>query len=230
MAGPKKIKPAKKKASDQRVGRNQKKPTREKIIDAAVKVFADYPYYAASIRMIGKAAEIDHPLINYYFPTKATLFEEVIKHVTDEYYQANITWFEGLEEQNPERGLSLYIDRFFDFAVKHPKALRIVALNLVQAGDREEIPGYRRIREFFTNTKESFKNAIPLQESFRDIEMFTISFNTLAINYLGAGPHYAKLLGFEPGSGQYFSWVKQTMMFVFLPQLKQIISEKQHTR
>ena len=223
MSGPKKIKPAKKKASDQRAGGSQKKSTREKIINAAVKVFADYPYYAASIRMIGKEAEIDHPLVSYYFPTKALLFEEVIKHVTEEYYQANITWFEGLEEQTPERGLSLYIDRFFDFAVKHPKALRIVALNLVQAEGHDVIPGYDRVRNFFAKTKQTFKKAIPLQGTADDIEMFTHSFNTLAINYLGASTYYAGILGLAPGSRQYLEWVKKTMIFVFLPPLKQII-------
>ena len=223
MSGPKKIKPAKKKTSDQRAGGSQKKPTREKILEAAIKMFSDYPYYAASIRMIGKEAEIDHPLVSYYFPTKALLFEEVIKHVTEEYYQANITWFEGLEEQTPERGLSLYIDRFFDFAVKHPKALRIVALNLVQAEGHDVIPGYDRVRNFFAKTKQTFKKAIPLQGTADDIEMFTHSFNTLAINYLGASTYYAGILGLAPGSRQYLEWVKKTMIFVFLPPLKQII-------
>ncbi len=223
MSGPKKIKPAKKKTSDQRAGGSQKKPTREKILEAAIKMFSDYPYYAASIRMIGKEAEIDHPLVSYYFPTKALLFEEVIKHVTEEYYQANITWFEGLEEQTPERGLSLYIDRFFDFAVKHPKALRIVALNLVQAEGHDVIPGYERVRNFFAKTKQTFKKAIPLQGTADDIEMFTHSFNTLAINYLGASTYYAGILGLAPGSRQYLEWVKKTMIFVFLPPLKQII-------
>ncbi|MCD6585490.1 MAG: TetR/AcrR family transcriptional regulator [Desulfobacteraceae bacterium] len=223
MATPKKNKSNKTKPPHSKTSERQKKPTRNKIIDAAVKVFADYPYYAASIRMIGKSAKIDHPLINYYFPTKATLFEEVVKHVTDEYYQANITWFEGLEKLGPESGFSLYIDRFFNFAAKHPSALRIVALNLVQAEEHDEIPGYERVRNFFEQTKQTFKNAIPMQGIADDIEMFTHSFNTLAINYLGASTYYAGILGLKPGSRQYLKWVKKTMMFVLLPQLKQII-------
>lgn len=55
--------------------------------------------------MIGKAAGIDHPLVNYYFPTKAVLFEEVIKQVTDEYYQADLSWFDGLDKLAPRLGL-----------------------------------------------------------------------------------------------------------------------------
>jgi AcrR family transcriptional regulator len=212
MAHPEKAFPAK------------KKPTREKILEGAIHVFSNYPYYAASIRMIGKSAGIDHPLVNYYFPTKAALFEEMIEHVTDEYYLANISWFDGLEKLDPETGLGLYIDRFFDFAVNHPGALRIVALNLVQSEEHDVIPGYERVRDFFAKTKQTFKNAIPMLGTAGDIEMFINSFNTLAINYLGAGPYYAGILGLKPGSRQYLKWVKETMMFVFLPQLKQIIS------
>ena len=204
------------------------KPTRDKIIQAAIQVFSDYPYNAASIRMIGKAASIDHPLISYYFPNKASLFEEVLKTVTEEYYQANTTWFDGLEKLDPESGLSFYLDRFFEFALSHPKALRIIALNLVQAEEAEIIPGYQHIQTFFSKTTGTFIKTIPLQGIKRDIEFFTHSFNTLAINYLSAGTYYASILGFKPGSSDYLKWVKDSLMFLFLPRLKIIIgSEKQ---
>ena len=203
---------------------SHKKPTREKIIEAATQVFAGYPYHSASIRMIGKAAEIDHPLVNYYFPSKAALFEAVIDDVADEYYRANMAWFEGLEKMNPKAGLDLYLDRFFDFALKHPSAFKIIALNLVQAEDHDVIPGYERIRDFFAKTKQNFKDAIPMRGTDDDIDMFLNSFNTLAINYLAAGTYYASILGIAPGSRQYLKWVKKTMMFMLLPRLKHIIS------
>jgi len=202
---------------------SKKNLTQEKILKGAIHVFSNYPYYTASIRMIGKAAEVEHPLVNYYFPTKAALFEAVIKHVTDKYYQANISWFDGLEKLNPETGFGLYMDRFFDFAVKHPSALRIIALNLVQPEEHDVIPGYERVRDFFANTKQNFINAIPMRGTAGDIEMFLNSFNTLVINYLGAESYYASILGIKPGSRQYLKWVKKTMMFVLLPQLKKII-------
>jgi AcrR family transcriptional regulator len=224
MPSPQKTNPPKKRPSIPKKKGQHKKPTREKILAAATQVFAEYPYHTASIRMIGKAAGIEHPLVNYYFPSKAALFEEVIQHATDEYYRANITWFEGLEKLDPETGLGLYLDRFFDFAVKHPSALRIIALNLVQAEEHDVIPGYERIRDFFAKTKQNFIDTIPMRVTDGDIEMFLHSFNTLAVNYLTAGPYYASILGIEPGSRQYLKWVRKTMLFVLLPRLRQIIS------
>ncbi len=54
--------------------KGKKKETRDKILNAASQIFASYPYHTASIRMIGKQAEIEHPLISYYFASKADLF------------------------------------------------------------------------------------------------------------------------------------------------------------
>ncbi len=82
----------------------QKKATRLKILKAARKVFAQYAYHAASIRMIGKEAGIDHPLISYYFPSKAKLFEAVLADIVQEWNTANQDWIEGLDQMHPEAG------------------------------------------------------------------------------------------------------------------------------
>ena len=96
---------------DDKFGSEKKNPksekTRHKILGAACKVFAKHPYNSASIRMVGKEGGFDHPLITYYFPTKADLFEAVVAEVCEEFYQANISWFEGLEGLPPRQGLSL---------------------------------------------------------------------------------------------------------------------------
>jgi AcrR family transcriptional regulator len=206
--------------------RTLKKNTREKILEAAKIVFAKYPYYAASIRMIGKAAGLDHPLISYYFPTKADLFEAVLEDIVEQYYQANITWFAGLEKLSPSDGLSLYIDRLFEFALNHPEALRIIAINLIQAEESEIIPGYQRIQDLYAKTSLTFKNAVPLRATTNEIEMFTQSFNTLVINFLGAGIYYAGILDLDPRSFDYLKWVKETLMFLLLPRLRRLTAEE----
>lgn len=215
--------PAPKQPPGQRSGKKGKTDTREAILQAAAKVFSDHPYSAASIRMIGKEAKIEHPLINYYFPTKAALFEAVLEAAADEYYRANRSWFQGLEGLDPETALSLYLDRFLDFAMKHPKPLRIIALNLVQPEETGIIPGYQRIQLLFTKMTQTFMTAAQLQGSKSRIEMLTTNFNTLAINYLGAGTYYAGILGLDPGSPEYVEWVKESLTFMVLPRLKQLL-------
>jgi AcrR family transcriptional regulator len=203
--------------------RNKKAATREKILEAAKKVFSERPYSAASIRMVGSSAEIDHPLISYYFPTKADLFEAVLEEIAETYYQANTAWFEGLEQLSASRGLSLYLDRMIDFTSKHPETLRIIALNLVQPEDSEIIPGYRQMQRLITRNTETLRKVVALRSSTRAIRMFMESFNALVINYLGAASYYAGILGIDPRGPAYRRWVKETLQLLFLPRLIELI-------
>ncbi len=203
--------------------RNKRVATRDKILEAAKQVFAEHPYSSASIRMVGKAAGIDHPLISYYFPTKADLFEAVVEEVAETYIQANTSWFEGLEELSASRGLSLYLDRLLEFTSEHPEALRIVALNLVQPEGSACTPGYKQMQGLLARNTETFRKVAALQNSPREIRMFTESFNTMVINYLGAATYYAGVLGMNPQSPAYRRWFKEAMVLLFLPRLKQLI-------
>jgi len=205
-----------------------KKATRSKILKAARKVFAQYAYHAASIRMIGKEAGIDHPLISYYFPSKAELFEAVLTDIVQEWDKANEAAFEGLEKMSPEAGLALYLDRIIGNSRKHPYAGRVYLLNMVQAQDEEAIPGYQAIRTFFERTMAVLKDRIRLQASDRDIEIFSQGLNTLLLSYLGAQSYYAGILGMDSDSSEYEQWLKDMLMALFLPRLKQLISGKQN--
>ena len=200
-----------------------KKATRLKILKAARKIFAQYAYHAASIRMIGKEAGIDHPLISYYFPSKAELFEAVLADIVQEWHLSNEAWFEGLDQMGPEAGLSLYIDRMLGYSRKHPYAAQVFLLNMVQAQDADTIPGYQAIQEFFDRTTQLLKSLVPMQATDSDIEKFRQSFNTLAMSYMGAKSYYAGILGIPANSRQYKQWVKEMLMDLFLPRLIQLM-------
>lgn len=205
-----------------------KKATRLKILKAARKVFAQYAYHAASIRMIGKEARIDHPLISYYFPSKAILFEAVLADILAEWQVANETWSEGIDRMRPEKGLALYIDRVLDFGQKRPYAAQVLMLNMVQAQDGDTIPGYHAIQTFFDQSRQLLKSLASEHTADSDIEKFRQSFFTLAMSYVGAKSYYAGILGMTPNSKEYKEWVKGALMDLFLPRLKQLMFGKQN--
>ena len=66
-------------------------------------------------------------------------------------------------------------------------------------------------------------NAAPLNAPTHNVEMLTAGFNTLAINYLGASTYYSGILGLEPQSPEYLQWVKESLTFMILPRLKQLL-------
>lgn len=205
-------------------GKPSKKTTRLKILKAARKVFAQYAYHAASIRMIGKEACVDHPLISYYFPSKAVLFEAVLADIMEKWQVANVAWSEGIDLMSPKKGLSLYIDRVLDFSRKRPYAAQVLMLNMVQAQDGETIPGYHAIQRYFEESGQLLKSLASARTADSDIEKFRQSLFTLTMSYMGARSYYAGMLGMSPNSQEYKEWVRGALIDLFLPRLKQLIS------
>ena len=201
-----------------------KKATRLKILKAARKVFAQRAYHAASVRMIGKEAGIDHPLISYYYPSKAVLFEAVLADILEEWQVANDAWSEGIDRMSPEKGLSLYIDRLLEFSRERPYAAQVLMLNMVQTEDADTIPGYHAFQTFFDQSRQFLKSLVSVLTAGSDIEKFRQCFFTLAMSFVGAKSYYAGILGMSPDSEEYKAWVKGALMDLFLPRLKQLVS------
>jgi AcrR family transcriptional regulator len=55
------------------------KPKKDRILDAAERLFARHGFYGVSIRDITKAAEVDVALVNYHFGNKRELFATVFQ-------------------------------------------------------------------------------------------------------------------------------------------------------
>src|SRR5208337_4671256 len=84
--------------------------TRAAILLAARKIFSRFPYHVASIRMIGKEAEVEHPLISYYFPNKKKLFEAVLADICEEYVGMIGKWLSAVRKMGVSEGFMKYID------------------------------------------------------------------------------------------------------------------------
>jgi len=197
--------------------------TRERILKAARQVFADNSYNAASIRMIGKVGGFDHPLIHYYFPSKAELFEAVIEDICREFHEAYVSWFDGIESRLPADALPVFIERLLDYNLENPEALRMIMQNVAQIDRLEEIPGYQHIPRILEKNREVFDQKVSHQATPETVSMFINSFNSLVIYYLGANSCQAQALGMDAQSDQYREWVKQTLLFIFLPRLEAMI-------
>ena len=53
--------------------------TEERIIAAAIKIFAEYPLPVVTVRMIAREAQVCFSSITYHFKTKENLYQEVIR-------------------------------------------------------------------------------------------------------------------------------------------------------
>ncbi|MCX5850024.1 MAG: TetR/AcrR family transcriptional regulator [Deltaproteobacteria bacterium] len=197
--------------------------TMEMILDAACAVFSRCPYEAASIRMIAAEGGFYHSLIRHHFPSKASIFEALSKEGCEELREANKSWLKELAGLGPGAALSLYLDRYIAYYKSHPETFRIIAQNIPRE-DAQSIPGYDHLANLLAGIREDFEKANILLLDRETSLRFLESLHGLLNHYLGSGATEARLLGFEPDSPDYLNWVKETVMFIFLPVLEKSLN------
>jgi len=195
----------------------------KRILRAARKVFAEHPFKAATTRMIAKEADVDHPLIHYYFGSKEKLFEAVTAEIYEEFHLANISWLEGTGHMKPREGFSLYLDRLLDYNMAHPEPLQLILVNMVQAGRLEEIPGSQYIIMHLDRSRKTLEEKLPLKGAAAEVEMFIHCFNNLVISFMGARNLQAQVLRLSPPDPEYRKSVKDALLTLFLPWLERLI-------
>jgi hypothetical protein len=135
---------------------------------------------------------------------------------------ANNEWLSEVSTLSPEEGLALFMDRFIEFFQNQPEVFRIIIQNMSH-GDLATLPGHRHLVNLATNTQndfvKNFKGFIPNNLARR----FLNSLNILIVHYLAAGNFEAEIMGMHPKSDEYLQWVKETILFIFLPILKEMM-------
>jgi AcrR family transcriptional regulator len=202
--------------------------TRERIITAAREVFSEYSYHAATLRMIGKKGGFDHPLISYYFPAKAALFESVIGGICEELLRANRNWYAAVRDLSVKDALDRYFDFLIDFNRNNPRHFRILALNLAQALSFSDIPGYLTIKDFLNRHNSNFIEQMGLGDDLVETVMFTSAINVMVINYLGSSGVYSGMISSPDRGDEYFSWVKKSLLLLFEPWLRSLLKRRKN--
>lgn len=200
-----------------------KEPKKEKILKAAKKVFSLHPYASASMRMIAREARIDHPLIIYYFPTKADLFQKVLMDLKEEYANVMPGWFQGLNEMRVTDAVSTYLDRALSFHREHPEILRVILLNMTQSvGKSGLMPGYQEIQSIFGSASAAkvFRQSSRFNIKPKQMSSIIKGMSIIMTNLVGAREYHAEIQGLDPDSDAYFKWVKEVIMFMIIPVLK----------
>ncbi|MCP4714134.1 MAG: TetR/AcrR family transcriptional regulator [Deltaproteobacteria bacterium] len=197
--------------------------TRQRILNAARRVFARHPYHAASIRMIASEAGMEHGTIRYHFARKSDIFEEIVQAECEEIYQNNRKWSEETIGLGLEEGVSLYLDRFLECYFNDPEPLHMINQNTSQVDALETVPGYHHLINMLTRTRESSRKAFSVEVDPRDFGRYNDTFNALIINYVGASSLQAGALGIEPDSPEYRAWVKDTLTFIMVPVVEKMI-------
>ena len=101
----------------------------EKILEAALGVFARYGFKGASVDQIAAAAGMSKPNLLYYFRSKKALYGAVLRRTLE-------MWLQPLEdisaEGDPETEIRAYIARKVAFSRTHAVESRLFAMEIIQ--------------------------------------------------------------------------------------------------
>ena len=132
--------------------------TKEKIISAAIDLFAELPYEEVSVAQICKNAGVSNGIIYKYFKNKIELFqyllEEVIRRIE--------SYFENIEGNGIKERLESYININLELTKKEFKIIRIY-----RAGQYKFIEYEKKIKIIYINGLEKvFNRRMEIYESF----------------------------------------------------------------
>ena len=118
--------------------------TRDKILQAATKVFARYGYDGGSVEKISKAAKSVDRMIYYYFGSKEGLFIEVLENAYRRMNDAELKL--KLDISQPIDGLNAVIGFVLSYYRKNPEFMTLLNIENLQRG--KHIAKSERAREY----------------------------------------------------------------------------------
>jgi len=106
--------------------------TQDKIVTAALAVFADRGFEGASTHEIAEVAGINQPLILYHFGSKERLWQAAAERILDRFldgWRQRVEWLEGL---GSAARLKIMLADFVTFTTEHPELFQF----LIEANKR----------------------------------------------------------------------------------------------
>ncbi|WP_127115518.1 TetR/AcrR family transcriptional regulator [Shimia sediminis] len=107
---------------------NSKKERRQEseklILSAAEKVFAEAGFGGATMQLIADVAGLPKANLHYYFPTKESLYRQVVQNIFQIWLQAADV-FDAAD--GPEEGIGAYIDAKMEISRRHPAGSKVWA-------------------------------------------------------------------------------------------------------
>jgi AcrR family transcriptional regulator len=102
---------------------DQAAATRQRLIDAAARLFAQGGYTASSVAAIGEAAGVSRGLVNFHFATKENLLRAVIEQLVAELEQQ---MFPPDPPADPLAALAVLVEAHRRFLTEQPERARLL--------------------------------------------------------------------------------------------------------
>ncbi|MEW6078259.1 MAG: TetR/AcrR family transcriptional regulator [Thermodesulfobacteriota bacterium] len=193
--------------------------TRQRIIDAARRVFAAYPYDRATIRMIGQVGNFDFSRIHHMFPTKAALFEAVLQENFREFVDTIASWQEGAAGLPPDEVFVHYLQKGLTYCFEIRETVSLLVINIAHYENYRDVSGFPFMAKVHSNMLEMVRQSAPPQVPFEKVSRWLYTIIMMGYTFAGAPSYPARMMKLKPDTAAYRQWVFETLCFVFMPSL-----------
>jgi TetR/AcrR family transcriptional regulator len=173
--------------------------TRERILSAALELFAERSFEGATTRDIAARAEVTQPLLNYHFSSKDELWRAAVDGLFEMLTDALTAREEGLRGVDELTTTRLVMREFIYFSARHPELHRIAMQEGKADSPRMEWLVERHIRPLYDTTTARLERLVDLGK------VPAIAPAHLYYILVGAGPtifvvapECRRLAGFDP--------------------------------
>ncbi|ESZ86682.1 MAG: TetR family transcriptional regulator [Blastomonas sp. CACIA14H2] len=134
----------------------KKERTQAAILQAALDLFAERGFEAASVRDISARAGVTHAVIRLHFGTKENLWRSALAYLFKRFYAEMSVDDAGGLERTVRQEIEAFIRRYVRYCARHPEHVRITVQASLQASegfdwsvDTFVAPGHRAITPLF---------------------------------------------------------------------------------
>ncbi|MEL7028781.1 MAG: TetR family transcriptional regulator [Pseudomonadota bacterium] len=140
--------------------------TKGKLLEAALKEFADRGFDAVTVRDIEVAAGVQRGLLSYHFGDKQTLWTAAVENIVHEYREYRRVRSEVVKDLSEHEQLAFRIRAFVRFSAKRPELNRL----MMQEGKRDN-PRLRYIIDnFLRESRPELRKLVQSDLSLTDEE------------------------------------------------------------
>jgi TetR/AcrR family transcriptional regulator len=189
----------------------------ERILDAALGVFARHGYSGARIDQIAEAAEMSKPNLLYYFRNKEELYRAVLMRTLD-------MWLGPLRELDPAKdprdALGHYIDRKLSYSRTHPVASRLFAIEIMQGAPHLSEVLSTELAQLVEAKKATIRRWIE-EKRLADIDPYHLLFAIWATtqHYADFAAQIQSLTGKDLSDEEFFAATKRSVKTIMLDGL-----------
>ncbi len=204
---------AQKHVSIERAGSAKERSSRDKILDAALSVFARKGFEGASTQEISEYAGVNKRLIFYYFESK----EELYLASLEEFFQGVDRLLQNFcvspaDMEDKWLALLKFSDNFIDFVAGHQEPVRILVREIMSEGRFMDVLVSRFIRPTFKAGEQYLSGLLyPGESDQKAIKHLLLSFGGANIFYFLLSPLLERVWDMETASKEQLDERKKEM-------------------